>query len=106
MSLGIKSSTFLRVFTMGSWVHDKVHVKSLDFFEPCAKAAKLSGYLVGTSTGGTWAELARKKDLVRCWPTLSKHRGFPMVYHRRLLGAWAVALRSFQCWEVEVEGET
>ena len=25
---------------MGSWVHDKVHVKSLDFFEPCAKAAK------------------------------------------------------------------
>ena len=26
---------------MGSWVHDKVHVKSLDFFEPCAKAAKL-----------------------------------------------------------------
>ena len=27
-------------FTMGSWVHDKVHVKSLDFFEPCAKAAK------------------------------------------------------------------
>ena len=59
MSLGIKSSAFLRVFTMGSWihdgfldsrwvlvftmgswVHDKVHVKSLDFFEPCAKAAK------------------------------------------------------------------
>ena len=28
-------------FTMGSWVLDKVHVKSLDFFEPCAKAAKL-----------------------------------------------------------------
>ena len=44
MSLGIKSSAFLRVFTMGSWVHDKVHVKSLDFFEPCAKAAK---YIVG-----------------------------------------------------------
>ena len=41
MSLGIKSSAFLRVFTMGSWVHDKVHVKSLDFFEPCAKAAKV-----------------------------------------------------------------
>ena len=59
MSLGIKSSAFLRVFTMGSWihdgfldsrwvlrftmgswVHDKVHVKSLDFFEPCTNAAK------------------------------------------------------------------
>ena len=59
MSLGIKSSAFLRVFTMGSWihhgfldsrwvlgftmgswVHDKVHAKSLDFFESCAKAAK------------------------------------------------------------------
>ena len=49
MSLGIKSSAFLRVLTMGSWVlgftmsswvHDKVHVKSLDFFEPRAKAAK------------------------------------------------------------------
>ena len=25
---------------MGSWVHDTVHLKSLDFFEPCAKAAK------------------------------------------------------------------
>ena len=61
MSLGIMSSAFLRVFTMGSWipdgfldsrwvlgfmmgswVHDVVHVKSLDFFEPCAKAAKES----------------------------------------------------------------
>ena len=26
---------------MGSWVYDKVRVKSLDFFEPCAKAAKV-----------------------------------------------------------------
>ena len=25
---------------MGYWVHDKVHVKSLDFFEPCVNAAK------------------------------------------------------------------
>ena len=60
MSLGIKSSTFLRVFTIGSWihdgyldsqwvlgfmmdswVHDRVHAKSLDFFEPCAKASKV-----------------------------------------------------------------
>ena len=31
-------------FTMGSWVHDKVHVKSLDFFEPCAKAAKAKDF--------------------------------------------------------------
>ena len=55
-------------FTMGSWVHDKVHVKSPDFFEPCAKAAKyhdinvclrvswdpsplLTGYPMGSQTG-------------------------------------------------------
>ena len=37
---GFLDSGWVLGFRMGSWVHDKVHVKSLDFFEPCAKAAK------------------------------------------------------------------
>ena len=39
---GFLDSQWVLGFTMGSWVHDKVHVKSLDFFVPCAKAAKAS----------------------------------------------------------------
>ena len=38
---GFLDSQWVLGFTMGSWVHDEVHVKSLDFFEPCAKAAKV-----------------------------------------------------------------
>ena len=37
---GFLDSRWVLGFTMGFWVHDKVHVKSPDFFEPCAKAAK------------------------------------------------------------------
>ena len=53
---------------MGSWVHDIVHVKSLDFFSPRAKAAKNSSHLStkenSKNIGGWGAELNR--EIVSC----------------------------------------
>ena len=69
---------------MGSWVHDKVHVKSLDFFEPCAKAAKTGKSKSEISTPRSYDDQLsefRCDDSVHIFGTVSyTHLTLPTIY--------------------------
>ena len=71
MSLGIKSSAFLRVFTMGSWIHDGL----LYSWNPCVKDFRILDLLesiIGFNKCFVqWEGITEIKRWISIWSTAS-----------------------------------